>query len=134
MTLVQPAHIPLYYRLTLEGECSRCGLCCSFTQDGQRLFCEYLDINDDLGQPMATSCRIWSDRTVNMPIRMINEHGDIIRDIDAGTTCCSGTPNETRIILDRGIGRGCSLTVRLTESPALSEMLVQVGVLSTPSS
>lgn len=120
--------IPLMLRL--EGECNRCGLCCTAETDtGETVYCEHLRFMPvqsllpgmpaemSLGQPGATHCSIYADRVDGMPIRMLNAKGEfrimgncftLVGEPDANS------PRETQVILSRGVGRGCSLTCTLS--------------------
>lgn len=102
--------------LTLMGECNRCGLCCTTEHNGQAFFCEnllYEDVNDVLsGKPEATVCREYETRHNRMPIRMFNIEGE---GLSGEYYCWVGTIQETRAILSRGIGNGCSLNLRILE-------------------
>lgn len=100
--------LPVLAWLSLEGTCNQCGKCCTFgkTEYG-RLVCENLEERALLGQPMATSCRIWADRTPNMPIRMLDAAG-VCR---ATSVCAMRSEDETRAILREG-GGFCSLEIK----------------------
>lgn len=95
-------------KLSLEGECNKCGQCCSFIANGERVYCEHLARYDELGKENATACKVWHSKWNDMPIRIINAKGEHV----SNAKCQVGSEHETRIIFARGIGKGCSLTVR----------------------
>jgi hypothetical protein len=104
-------------RLELQGECNRCGQCCTSDHGGQRLVCEHLRAEIEggrvkpLGTPMASRCRIYAMRWSGMSIRMKDQHGEV-RQL---AQCFKDTWQEDYVIADRGIGKGCSLSMRVTE-------------------
>lgn len=91
----------------LRGECSKCGLCCTLQQDGTTFVCDYLVRIKKLGESEATLCLMYHSRSHRMPITMTNAQGDSIR----WHCAANGTNEETRAIIQRGIGQGCSLEV-----------------------
>lgn len=90
--------------LRLEGTCNRCGLCC---MDGA-LRCINLEIEGTLGAPYATRCRVYTQRTLGMPILLVNAVGVI-----EAVASCTYMDNaiEDKEIMAKGIGKGCSLKV-----------------------
>lgn len=97
----------------LEGECNCCGMCCTFLSGGRRLFCQYLDVRD-LAKSGGTSCRVYVYRKSGMPIQMVDEDGNVILDYKEGLKCNLGNVKETVAIVSEGIGKGCSLMLRLS--------------------
>ena len=88
----------------LVGSCNRCGRCCT---DGD-LHCINLEIIENIGKPYATRCRIYDQRTVGMPILLVNSFGVI----EAIASCTFGDSRiETKEIMEKGIGHGCSYEV-----------------------
>lgn len=99
-------------RLRLTGLCNQCGLCCT-TADGLR--CEHLATTfRPVGEALATSCRVYGQRRHFMPIHMLDAAGVPRRDAFCAG---AGSAAEAQVILDRGVGRGCSLTPILKEAP-----------------
>ena len=80
--------------------------------EGERVYCENLDLADPklLGLPLSTSCKVYEQRTPNMPIRMLRRDGTLAQQ----AVCGMGTEGETWRILTEGMGQGCSLTLRVT--------------------
>lgn len=91
------------FRLT--GLCNQCGLCCEL--DGLR--CIHLIVKPGLkvGEAGATYCRVYASRFDRMLIPMVNTDGVIV-DIK---TCGKDSRAEAEAIVERGIGKGCSLEV-----------------------
>lgn len=87
----------------LIGLCNQCGHCCMVGE----LRCENLILTGTPGEPMASACSIYTTRYPGMPILMFDKQGRI----GAEMMCGVGMPAETDAILERGIGKGCSLTV-----------------------
>lgn len=87
----------------LTGTCNRCGLCCVI--EGFR--CLNLvgpkPLNPVL-QGGPTTCAVYDKRYDKMPIILVNDEGLMVRG-----TCGKDSPAETRAIIERGIGQGCSL-------------------------
>lgn len=104
-------------RLDLEGTCNQCGLCCVLDEGGQRLVCEHLDAVVagghvlPLGTPMASRCHVYAQRRNGMQIAMRDASGTV-RTI---SRCFHNTWQEDHAIAERGLGRGCSLTMPVTE-------------------
>ena len=92
-------------KFSLDGVCNRCGLCCVDREAGAR--CEHLEINDSVGAPMATRCKVYGERYNGMPITMIDAHGEVVGE----TKCFKDTVDEAISIIKAGIGRGCSLMI-----------------------
>lgn len=72
------------------------------------LRCEHLEVSGSIGQPWASRCRAYRTRYDGMPIHL--------NDIRTGrrverSICAKNSLAETDAILDRGIERGCSLSV-----------------------
>jgi hypothetical protein len=97
--------------LQLVGECHRCGLCCA---DGWTR-CEHLLGVRPIGTPQATVCAVYAGRHDGLPIRMVGSSGAVAR---AGL-CAKDSPAEAFCILARGVGRGCSLVLALTDPPTV---------------
>ena len=91
--------------MKLEGLCNCCGLCC--VRDELR--CEYLEVIGEIGQPEATRCRVWPVKYNRMPIRMLNKDGQAVEE----SVCYVESLDEKMAILERGIGKGCSLQVKV---------------------
>ena len=116
---VLPANepFPMRTRLEFEGTCNRCGLCCTTERDGQRLVCEYLRAEVPilpLGHPQASRCAIYDRRLPDshaIPVRMLDQTGQA-RTV---ALCFKDTWQEDHTIAERGLGRGCSLTLKSTE-------------------
>jgi hypothetical protein len=108
----------------LSGDCNRCGLCCTTEVNGHVFVCQYLRAEIDaayktkpLGTPGASRCGAYENRRDGMPITLRNFAGDTIH-----AQCGKNSWAETKTILERGIGRGCSMTVNRAEVPALVEL------------
>jgi hypothetical protein len=100
----QPDTIPV-----LVGTCNRCGLCC-FVGPYR---CSHLILAGPPGSPEASACGVYLVRRDRMPIELINDAGDVV-----GTaTCAKNSPEDVLNILEKGIGKGCSLTVAEGGSP-----------------
>ena len=97
------------FRLVLEGQCNKCGLCCAPIIDGDRWACENLAQIATLGQPEATYCRVYASRYDGMPINLVHPDGRL-----EPARCTKGTEEESRAIMNSGFARGCSLTAKLT--------------------
>lgn len=70
--------------------------------------CINLIVTGNPGELKATECAVYADRYDGMPIIMIDREGRIA----AGDyRCAQDSDVETREIIKRGIGRGCSLTI-----------------------
>ena len=90
--------------MKLVGLCNQCGLCCI---DGD-LSCIHLEVIDEIGKPKATYCKIYNKRTPQMIIFLVNKQG-VIESIG---NCTFANPEvEMKEIMEKGIGKGCSLTV-----------------------
>ena len=85
--------------------CSRCGLCCTSTRGERLVVCEYLE-HTVLGEPNGTQCRVYADRYHLMPIRMLDDTGEFVRQ----TRCVMGMDAVTAVIAKKGLGSRCSLT------------------------
>jgi len=93
--------------LKLEGQCNRCGLCCTVeVGGGKTLYCHNLQKNTYIGLPGASTCRMYGQRYPGMPI-MLNDKDDNFYAMGA---CMHGTSIEPEIIAP-WIGRGCSLRI-----------------------
>ncbi len=90
--------------LTLVGECNQCGLCC-FLDD---LKCGHLIVTGTPGEPCATACGVRGTREDGMKIPMVNGEGVVVRH----AFCAKDSPNEVDGILEKGIGKGCSMEVK----------------------
>ncbi len=91
-------------QIRLVGDCNRCGLCC--LPFGYR--CINLIISKPLGEPQATKCAVYSHRWDGMPIMLLDTEGNIV----GHSKCHKGCPMEIEAILEKGIGRGCSMEVQ----------------------
>lgn len=91
--------------LTLIGECNRCGLCC-VTAQGYR--CQHLLTMGEMGTAGATACSVFHERVQGMPIVLWSPDGQTYQ---LGS-CEKESEAGNRNILARGIGRGCSLTIK----------------------
>lgn len=100
---------PVMARLTLEGDCNRCGQCCTIERGAARYACEHL-IWDFTEGPGATHCAVYDRRVDGMPITLYNMND---RSDGMTSTCGKNSAGETWAILARGIGRQCSLQVRI---------------------
>lgn len=61
-----------------------------------------------LGRPGATFCTMRRARIHYMPVPLITRQGELV----AWSHCAAhGTKEETDTIIERGLGRGCSLTL-----------------------
>ena len=76
--------------------------CCVDREAGAR--CEHLEINDSVGAPMATRCKVYGERYNGMPMAMIDSHGEVVGE----TKCFKDNADEAMTIIKAGIGRGCS--------------------------
>lgn len=117
LTLALP---PLHgARLELQGTCNQCGLCCTMEHEGQRLVCEYLDAMvsggrvPPLGTSLASQCRVYESRDRRWPLRIRLKDGAGV--VQRTGRCFKDTWQEDQAIAERGIGRGCSLTLPVTE-------------------
>jgi hypothetical protein len=92
----------------LAGACNRCGLCCTATRDGKEYACTNLRkfTWSPLGRPEAAFCAVYERRVDGMPITLRHAPGD-----EFAARCAKDSVEETAVIIARGIGRGCSLTV-----------------------
>ena len=106
--------MPEPFTRRLTGTCNRCGLCCQYeARDGSGLVrCGYLAVDDGaagldpIGTAGATQCLMHALRVDGMPIPMF-----YVRDMRpyGWRQCAKDSAAEDAIIIDRGIGRGCSL-------------------------
>ncbi len=109
-----PPLIP-HARLELEGTCNRCGACCAMdTAEGKRVVCEYLRAEfpvQPLGTPMASRCGAYEYRSPLRPlqVRMLDAQGTV----KLVGQCFKDTWQEDHAIAERGIGKGCSLTLKV---------------------
>ena len=94
----------------LQGECNRCGLCCSGTvPDGRSYVCANLEVVGPLGTPFATRCKVYAERVDGMLIVGVEPVTGAI----VGTGFCYlNSRQEDLAIINKGIGRGCSLTLK----------------------
>ena len=92
--------------MKLKGKCNFCGLCC-FSASGAK--CENLQIVLLAGVPNGTVCTAYDKRYDGMPIRMLRPDGS---EAEPGLhVCAKDSLAETLAIAEKGIGRGCSLTI-----------------------
>lgn len=108
-------------RLDLQGTCNRCGACCVVEEGGHRLVCEYLKAEvpvQPLGAPMASRCGAYEYRSHLRPIqiRMRDAHGTV----RLVGQCFKDTWQEDHAIVERGMGRGCSLTLPVSQGQLVS--------------
>jgi len=89
--------------MNLVGECNRCGLCCQ-TQGFRCLNLVGPYPLSPTTQSGPTTCAVYDTRYDGMPIVKMNEEGLII-----GGTCGKNSTAEKLAIIEKGIGRGCSL-------------------------
>lgn len=107
--------LPQHARLELEGECNRCGLCCSIVHEGKRLVCEHLQAVvyggavRPIGSPEASRCKVYEQRVDGMTVRMLDASGTV----RLVGPCGKDSAQEDHMILDSGIGKGCSLTLKV---------------------
>ena len=90
--------------MKLVGDCNRCGLCCL----AGAFQCINLIVTGNPGEPKGTECGVYANRYDGMPILMIDSKGRIAT---GDYRCRQNSDVETREIIKRGIGYGCSLTV-----------------------
>ena len=70
--------------------------------------CEHLTIIGPIGTPHATLCAMYLLRYDGMPVNGINKYtGRVV----LHSVCHKDSPGEVKTIVDRGIGKGCSLTL-----------------------
>jgi hypothetical protein len=106
---------PRIARLELVGACNRCGLCCSIVHEGRRLVCEHLRarLADNripvLGMPEASWCGVYEQREDGMMVSMLDASGTV----RLVGPCGKDSAQEDHMILDSGIGKGCSLTLKV---------------------
>jgi hypothetical protein len=93
--------------VTLEGECNKCGLCCTAQKGGVWLFCTHLLVAGQLGTEGATRCLAYEHRYDGMPILMRTADGKE----QVFARCHKDSAEETAVIVQKGIGKGCSLRV-----------------------
>lgn len=109
---------PIHVKLTLLGDCNRCGRCCSAEISGVFSVCEHLRYErlDDVraGVEQASWCARYADRTDGMPVSMLVVDGSVVLEV---FRCYVNSANETRTIIERGLGSGCSLGMCVTEDP-----------------
>lgn len=75
------------------------------------LRCFYLEITNTPGTPLATRCTIYDKRIPDMPIPMIDYFGNTVKIGNCAFSKFNMHPDEKQAILERGIGKGCSLRV-----------------------
>ena len=92
--------------LRLEGECNRCGLCCTVSHRGETLYCHNLQITGPLGVPGASFCKAYGIRFSGMRIMFYDKTGVI----KAEGNCAHNDPMEGEVIAP-WIGKGCSLQI-----------------------
>ena len=91
----------------LAGECNQCGLCCIIGD----LRCINLIMTGKPGEPMATKCAVYATRYSGMPILLLDAAGRIV----AQAACGKDDVNDARAIIQRGLGKGCSLDLVVEE-------------------
>lgn len=92
--------------LQLEGECNRCGLCCTASHRGETLYCHNLQRVAQVGMPNATFCKAYALRRPGMRILMLDKFGII----KAEGACTHGSAVDNENIA-QWIGKGCSLQI-----------------------
>lgn len=106
--------------IELIGECNQCGLCCETVIAGVPVRCENLVLNRDVnGINPPTYCKVYKDRYNRMPINMVSLDGKVV----IPAWCAKDDPEETWAIVERGMGKGCSLKLKMTKessSPSVS--------------
>ena len=95
-------------RFRLDGACNLCGLCCLDEYQGRPTRCEHLSVVGEPGEPNATICTVHDRRLPGMSIRMVDR---VTGEPVADGLCQHTTPDEVTLIRERGIGKGCSLTL-----------------------
>ena len=99
-----------HFESLLEGTCNRCGLCCvGVAPDGRPWHCGNLIRLGPISHPFATLCAVYDQRVDAMPIEPLDdETGRVI-----GTALCFlNSRTEDLAIIEKGVGRGCSLTIK----------------------
>ena len=91
--------------MRLTGKCNCCGLCCVSLLGNK---CENLRVTLFLGVPNGTYCAKYDVRYNGMPINMVDSTGAVV---EVDHVCAKDSMLETLSILQRGIGKGCSLEV-----------------------
>lgn len=92
---------PLPTMPQLKGKCNQCGLCCMVGDTR----CIHLEVRAAPGEPMATRCTVYDRRVKGMPIMLVDPQGNVVNIAN----CVFDAPEETAVIIERGIGKGCSL-------------------------
>ena len=85
--------------------CSRYGLCCTSKRGDRTVFCEFLE-HIALGEPEGTRCRVYAERVHLMPIRMLYDTGEFVRQ----TRCVRVEPDHLHFIQQKGLAAQCSLS------------------------
>ena len=98
----------------LQGECNRCGLCCAGTWNGRPWRCANLKMVGPMGEPYATMCEVYTERYDAMPITGVDmETGAVI----GWGHCYLNSRTEDLAIIQKGVGKGCSLTLKRAIRP-----------------
>lgn len=107
--VVPPAPVDLaafFQHVKLAGTCNLCGKCCTQQRDGETYSCQHLvQTMRSVGEPLATTCRVYGQRVDGMPITLLAPSGNQLSGV-----CAKGTVAEAAAILPY-VGRGCSLTL-----------------------
>lgn len=93
----------------LKGDCNRCGSCCVESVDGVVYRCANLIVRGEIGSPNASKCSAYARRFQGMPITMVNAGGAML---DADMMCAKDSAEEDAVIVRKGFGHGCSLTLQ----------------------
>lgn len=88
--------------IKLAGTCNQCGLCC---MDGDAR-CHNLRITGVLGTPGATTCMVYGARYAGMPVMLVSPENVVI---SLGECNHGDEEADNQAILEKGIGKGCSL-------------------------
>jgi len=72
--------------------------------------CSNLAVTKQLGKPEATTCKVHNTRYDQMPI-ILGVNIGCCGTIVMASTCAKDSDAETKAIVEKGIGRGCSLNV-----------------------
>ena len=71
------------------------------------LRCHNLIIVGELSNPNASRCAVYKNRTPGMAIMMLTPEGTV----GAIGVCAHGTPQDDVVIIEKGIGKGCSMEI-----------------------
>ena len=93
----------------LKGDCNRCGSCCVERVAGVVYRCVNLIVRGEIGVPNASKCSAYARRFQGMPIVMVSDTGAML---DADMMCAKDSAEEESVIIRKGFGHGCSLTLQ----------------------